>query len=185
MRVGEIASKGAWIGNPQGGVKAPDPIVLPNPAIRFARTAARLETLADGHPMAGWLRFMAKLAQAQHEAVIKLAAPAGPAQAMVDQAVEARMPPLAADGHRRDPAWRAILATMLDGFPAVLDEAEAVMRAVRRLDAARVEALADGFLHGAVDSADVGPVLYVAAALQVYFTQLAAGLQVGSLRLLP
>jgi FdhE protein len=67
----------------------------------------------------------------------------------------------------------------------VLDEAEAVMRAVRRLDAPGVEALADGFLYGAVDSADAGPVLYVAAALQVYFTRLAAGLQVDSLRLLP
>jgi FdhE protein len=187
MRVGEVASKGAWIGNPQGGVKAPDAIVLPDPATRFARTAARLEALAQGHPMAGWLLFMAQLAQAQHAAVIRLACPPGPAQAAVDQAVEARMPPLAADGHRRDPAWREILATLLDGFAdqALPDSAEAILRAVRRLDAAGVEALADGFLHGEVDTADVGPALYVAAALQVYFARLASSLAVDSLRLLP
>jgi FdhE protein len=185
MRVGEVASKGAWTGNPQGGVKAPDPIILPDPAVRFARTAARLETLAAGHPMAEWLLFMAQLARAQHAAVIKLPPPPGPAQAVVDQAVAARMPPLAADGHRRDTAWRDILASILDGFTAVPEPAAAVMRAVRRLDAPGVEALADGFLHGAVDSADVGPALTIAAALQVYFARLAGGLQVESLRLLP
>ncbi len=187
MRVGEVAPKGHWIGNPQGGVKAPDAIVLPDPAVRFARIGARLEVLADGHPMAPWLLFMARLAQAQHRAVISLAPLAAPAQAMVDQAVAARMPPLAADGHRRDPAWREILAALLDGFAdgTVPDSAQSVMRAVRRLDVAGVEALADGFLHGAVDSADAGPALYVAAALQVYFTRLAGGLNVESLRLLP
>jgi FdhE protein len=39
MRQAEIASKGAWIGDPLGGVKAPAAIVLPDPATRFARTA--------------------------------------------------------------------------------------------------------------------------------------------------
>ena len=41
MRQGETAPKGAWIGNPTGGVKAPEPILLPDPAVRFARTAER------------------------------------------------------------------------------------------------------------------------------------------------
>jgi FdhE protein len=187
MRQGEVASKGTWTGTPLGGVKAPEALILPDPATRFAHTAARLDALAAGHPMAEWLRFMAQLAQAQHVAATTLGAFAGPAQATVEQAVVARMPPLAADGHRRDPAWRDGLAMLLDDFAgrAVPAPATAVMAHLRRREPAAVEALADGFLHGAVDSADVGAALYVAAALQVYFTRLAAELPASSLRLLP
>jgi len=48
-----------------------------------------------------------------------------------------------------------------------------------------MDALADDFLHGGVDTADAGAALYVAAALQVYFSRLAASLPAPSLRLLP
>jgi FdhE protein len=48
-----------------------------------------------------------------------------------------------------------------------------------------VECLADRFLRGGVDTEDAGAALYVAAALQVYFTSLAACLPAPSLRLLP
>jgi FdhE protein len=106
VRQGEPARKGEWTGDPLGGVKAPEALTLPDPAKRFARSAARLEALSAGHPMSEWLRFMAQLAKAQHVAAGALRPFAGPDQAVVDQAVEARMPPLAADGHRRDPAWR-------------------------------------------------------------------------------
>jgi FdhE protein len=66
MRQGEVASKGAWIGNPLGGVQAPEALILPDPATRFARSAARLEALSAGHPMSEWLLFMAGLTKAQH-----------------------------------------------------------------------------------------------------------------------
>jgi FdhE protein len=97
------------------------------------------------------------------------------------------MPPLAADGHRRDPAWRDGLAILLDDFskgemPA---PARAIIANLRDREAGALEALADEFLHGAVASAEAGATLYVAAALQVYFTLLALDLPASSLRLLP
>ena len=113
MRQGEVTGTGKWIGNPQGGVTAPEPLILPDPRARFAATSARLRALSDGHPMEGWLRFMAGLARAQHEAVAGLDSLPAPALAGVRQAVEARLPPLAADGHRRDPLWRVALAVLL------------------------------------------------------------------------
>jgi FdhE protein len=191
VRQGEVGSTGSWIGNPQGGVVAPDPLILPDPGTRFAATAARLRALADGHPMADWLRFMAGLAQAQHDAVATLAALAAPVADVVSQAVEARMPPLAADGHRRDPLWRESFAILLDSsedgrFGGVVPtEARAVMQSLRARDIAAMEKLADDFLSGGVASADMGAALYVAAALQVYFTCLAGRLSAADLRLLP
>lgn len=187
MRQGEVASKGQWTGDPSGGVKAPEPLILPDPATRFARTAARLEALSAGHPMMEWLRFMGQLARAQDVAASALGPFAGPDQTAVNQAVEARMPPIAADGHRRDPAWRdglAILLADVDNRMMPLP-ARAVIADLRNREIGALEALADEFLHGAVPPADSGAALYVAAALQVYFTRLAAGLPAASLRLLP
>ena len=114
MRQGETAPKGGWIGNASGGVKAPEPILLPDAAVRFARTAERLERLSRGHPMEAWLDFMAKVARAQHHAGTMPAPLVAPDTAAVDQAVAARIPPISADGHRRDPAWRDGLALLLD-----------------------------------------------------------------------
>jgi FdhE protein len=188
MRQGGAAPTGEWTGGTaMAGVKAPVPLVLPDPATVFARRAARLETLAEGHQMQEWLGFMARLAQAQHVVATTLGAMDGPDAATVAQAVEARMPPLAADGHRRHPLWRDGLSILLAelGGATTQPAARAVIERLRGQDAAALECLADRFLLGGVDPADAGPVLYVAAALQVYFTRQAAGLSAESLRLLP
>ena len=187
MRQGEVASKGTWTGNALGGVTAPDALLLPDPATRFSRSADRLDALSNGHPMMEWLRFMAQLARAQHVAAAGLRPLHGPAAAAVRQAVDARMPPLAADGHRRDPAWRDGLAILLDSFEAgaAPAAARAVMTSLREQGAENLESLADAFLQDGLTPDDAGAAVYVAAALQVYFTRLAADLPAASLRLLP
>ena len=187
MRQGGAPPEGKWIGSATGGVTAPDPIILPDPGKRFSETAIRLETLAAGHPMEDWLRFMAKLSRAQHIAATSLPPVSGPEQPAVAQAVDARMPPVAADGHRRDAAWRDGLAIILDQFAdAVAPSAvRTVISSLRERDAAAIEGLADDSLYGQVKAENVGPVLYIVAALQVYFTHLAASMDVSGLRLLP
>jgi FdhE protein len=185
MRQGETAPKGGWIGNATGGVKAPEPILLPDPAVRFARTAERLERLSEGHPMEGWLDFMAKLARAQHRVASMLPPGAAPDEGTVEQAVAARIPPISADGHRRDPAWRVGLAMLLDtageGLPS---PAAAVASELRARGTASTEALADAFLRGAIDEKDAASSFWIAAALQVYLTCLAGRLPARVLRLL-
>jgi FdhE protein len=187
VRQGEVASQGKWIGEASGGVKAPDALILPDPATRFARSAARLDALSAGHPMTEWLHFMARLAHAQHVVATTLGRFTALTERDVEQAVNARMPPLAADGHGRDPAWRNGLAILLEAFDGRLMPAAAgaAMADLRDRDADAVEATADGFLRQGVDAADAGAALYVAAALQVYFARSAADLPVASLRLLP
>jgi FdhE protein len=168
-------------------VISPEPLILPDPTKRFARTASRLEALSVGHPMMDWLRFMAGLAQAQHVTAAALGSIAGPSQRTVERAMAAHLPPLAAVEHQRSPVWCDGLRMMLDYVdPAIVpDQTQAIMRVLHSYSDEMIEALADGLLHHALDPADAGVAHFVAAALQVYFTLLAAGLDSSSLHLLP
>lgn len=177
---------GKWTGPSHAGVKAPEPILLADPAKRFAATAQRLERLANGHPLEAWLRFMAALAQAQHAVATTLAPAAALSPAVVAQAIEARLPPLAADGHRREASWREGLALLLEridrrGLPPAAVQA---IEQLQRSDALALDRQADHFLRGALAASEAGAAVFVAAALQVYFTGSAARLKAEDLRLL-
>jgi len=137
--------------------------------------------------MAEWLAFMADLSDAQHETAAKLAPMPPIERSLIDRAVAGRMPPLAADGHHRYSAWRDGLALMLDqlegcSLPAPARE---TISKVRGSSIEAIEDLADRFLRDTVRGDDTGAALYVAAALQVYFTRLAGALDASTLRLLP
>ena len=75
---------------------------------------------------------------------------------------------------------------MLESFDATMfpPSATATIAELLRRDAMETERLADAFLRGGVDPADAGAVFWIAAALQVYFTGLAATLRTADLRLL-
>jgi FdhE protein len=185
VRQGEVAPPRKWTGAAGGGVSVPLPIILPDPARRFAATARRLDTLAIGHPMEEWLRFMAQLAWAQHEAAMRLPPPAALATSSVEEAVRDRKPPLARQ--KLDPSWQDGLIRLLQHFDAVAlpDQARAVISALKRYEPAALEALADAFLQGVLETQQIAHALYIAVALQVHFTRVAATLAADSLRLLP
>jgi FdhE protein len=175
------------MGNVSDGVKAPEPILLPDPATRFVATAERLAALAPGHPMAAWLGFLARLSWAQGEAAASAAPPSPPADEALARAAELRRPPLGPDLYRRGAQWRDGLAVLLHAVEeaAVPEQAKAQARWLRQADGETVEKLADRFLDGAVNEAEAGAALYVAAALQVHYTRLAAALPGSALQLLP
>jgi FdhE protein len=187
VRQGEAVPPGKWTGAAGAGVSAPLALLLPDPARRFAKTARRLDALAAAHPMAEWLYFMASLAMAQHGAVTACAPPAAMDPDAVSEAVRARAPPLAVERLDIDASWQTRLAAILrhvrnSDLPAA---ARGVIAEVERYDPRSLEALADAFLRGALESAQVGPALYIAAALQAHFTAAAATFSAESLRLLP
>jgi FdhE protein len=185
MRQAQELLNGKWTGNQHGGVKTPEALLLPDPATRFARTAARLDVLSAGHPMAEWLDFMARLARAQHAVAGTMGPVSRPSRIAVEDGAE-MTPPIAVNGHWRNPIWRDGLALLLDGLDAgsMPASAQLAMANLRDLGIKGQDALADDFLRGSIASGDVGPALYVAAALQVYFTRLAASLPAPSLHLL-
>ncbi len=187
MRQGEAVPPRKWTGAAGAGVSAPLPMILPDPARRFAATARRLDQLGPGHPMEAWLRFMAQLAWAQHDAVTALPPSAAVSSSAVEESVIAREAPLAADRHPVDPAWQGGLIRVLQHVDALTlpDEARAVIADLRRYDPAALEALADAFLRGVLEASQIAPALYIAAALQLHFTSMAATLNADALRLLP
>jgi FdhE protein len=186
VKQAEAPPDAKWTGPSRAGVKAPDPILLADPAKRFTATARRLEHLASGHPMDAWLQFMANLARAQHAVATTLAPAAALGTDVVAQATEARLPPLAADGHRRDASWREGLVLLLDHIDrsALPPAAVEAIEQLQCSDAATLDTLADHFLRGALAASEAGAAVFVAAALQVYFTGSAARLKVDELRLL-
>jgi FdhE protein len=186
VRQAEAPPSGKWTGPNHAGVKAVEPIQLPDPARRFIATAQRLDKLAEGHPMEAWLRFMAMLSRAQHEVATTWAPATSLSEASVSRAVDARLPPLAADGHERDPSWREGLAVLLDHVARseLPVEARSAIEQLRGSETATLEKLADQFLRGGLSASDAAAAVYVAAALQVYFTGSAARMKAADLRLL-
>lgn len=163
---------------------APPRLIPPARATVFAATARRFAALADGHPLGDWLRFLGRLAQAQHEAL--LAFPAVPLRHgyIMERARRHGMPPLPAQAWPRDPAWRATLAELIDVAHAPAPpQGRAVLAELRAASPATLEALADRVLRAEVSGADGAALSLVAAALQVYWTHMAAAL--GSVGIAP
>jgi FdhE protein len=130
---------------------------------------------------------MAEFSQAQHAAALALASLSPIEKSLLDRSVAARIPPLIAEAHHRNPVWRDGLFAMLDVLDkTVLPEpARAVIAGLRTRPAREIEDLADKFFHDALRADNVGEAFYIAAALQVYFTRLAGDLDASTLQLLP
>lgn len=153
----------------------PPAVIGPQPASVFADRAARFERLAAGHPSGDWLAFLARLTRVQHELLQRHPAVALPDAAALEQARRHAMPPLPANGWRRDPAWQRHLAILADRLmpdvPAVL---QPTLIALASAEAGELDRLADSVLRAEYDPADAARLPFVAAALQVYWTWMAA-----------
>ncbi len=156
-------------------------ILLPVASSVFADRASRFDTLADQHKLADWLNFLGHLTRAQHEALQSLPAqspdlPAIPAS-VLEQARQHHMPPLNATAAERPPVWRDVLRQIIAGLlPHAPEASVPLLTSLAAADDIRLEALADGLLHGEPDPAAAGELPVVAAALQVVFTAQAARL---------
>lgn len=168
---------------PRGEIEALDHNTIPRIQLPardsvFATRAARLRQLAVDSPVADYLLLMARLVDAQQNALRGCNAPPA-SEDRIALAQAHGMPPLQAVGWPRDPLWRDILRQLVDevaGGQDVPAEALEVCSALRRAldeDTESLEDLAEAVLseqhRGAVDAAP-----FVMAALQVYWTDLAS-----------
>lgn len=144
----------------------------------FARRAERLRHLAKGHPLHDYLTFLALLADAQQKALDRF--PLLPSPSLQEQEIcrEHGTPPLDACSRPRHPAWRGGLKMILQQISeaALPAAARETVAGLLQASETELEATAEKILAG--DPAAISPrdLPFVAAALQVYWVDLASSL---------
>ena len=163
-----------------GGISVDVPWLRPphKPEALFARRAARLDDLAAGHSAGEWLAMLARLCAAQ-----AVAAEAMSATARADGPLPVGETPLRFATWPRHSGWRdalgIIVRTMQEAsLPAPARDALARLGVA---PATRIEAWADALLAAADDDRpEPAAAPFLAAALQVYFSTLAATVKVAA-----
>lgn len=176
-------SQGARILGP-GQLEAPPAAIrdlfLPDRQL-FVRRAERLRTLAAGHSLGDYLAFLARLAEAQHAALQRF-----PTTMLPDAREQALCraqgaPPLGTRSWRRDRAWRTglvMILQQLDNAP-LPPAAQAAVAALRHIPEAALEVRADQLLAGDFSGLPPQELPLLAAALQVYWVNMASALPEG------
>jgi len=159
-----------------GNVAQPPFVRLPDLKKLFERRAARLQMLSPSHSLADYLRFIAALVRAQADVIDRLPAGTLPGPDQIDFFHEHKLPIVDRLTWRRDPSWQAALDGILDGIAATAmpDPARSALDEMKRTGSEAREALADRVLGIDPAPADAAQACFVSAALQVYWTRMAA-----------
>ena len=163
-------------------------LLLPQPATMFFARAERLRHLAAGdvqgipveEALRGYLGLMASVADAQHAVVTKLGATGVPLpdNASLKLAHDHNMPPLPATG-ARPATWLGVFASLLDALGAARNappQLAPALASLRATPSAELEGIADAILGSFAEGADPLRAPFVAAALQVTWSLMAAQL---------
>lgn len=161
----------------EGVAAEPSRVLTPDPFTIFEKRARRFEQLADGHVLGDWLRFLACLSAAQQQALRHFPTVPLPDATALTLARDHAMPPLPGSSWPRDVAWRQALreiaAALISGAPPA---ARAVLAELGTLSDESLEAMADRIMRMDLAGEPAAALPFVAAALQVYWTHMAAGL---------
>jgi FdhE protein len=160
----------------QGGSTIPY-LRLPERASAFAERAARLRALAKGHAMAGYLEFIALLADEQQSLLEHMPPVRLPSPTAIAQCNEHGIPPLNFQTHARDQQWcnglRHLLRALAGRTTGRLNQVVVTLEGSRD---ELYEAQASKLLAGIAFGLDIATAPLIGAGLQVYFTHLAIAL---------
>ncbi|MHB1331231.1 MAG: formate dehydrogenase accessory protein FdhE [Sulfuriferula sp.] len=149
----------------------------PNGNVLFGERSRRLMTLAQGHAMADFLRFMAVLAEAQQYAMESQSIPILPEAGQIELCKAHGIPPLNTLTMQRDASWREGLNIILEQVAGRANTAtQAAIARIQALSDADMESLADQILSGDYTGLDLAAAPLIGAALQVYWVRLATAL---------
>jgi FdhE protein len=152
---------------------SPAPI-LPDPSSIFLDRSDRFVALAEGHSLSDWLSFLGRLTRVQHELLQSYPPLAVPDEA---GARNGYLPPISALSWPRDPFWRKTLSSLAHEMePHAPERARKTLGRLEAMEAAHMEALADKVLRVDLAGPEADFLPFVAAALQIHWTALAAGL---------
>ena len=169
-----------------GDEAAPPFAVLPVPSELFRRRARRLNALASGHEIGGYLEFVGRICQLQNDIQQGLPEPVLPSAEQLAQARDGTMPPLGSAEFGPDAAFEATLDRLLS---AILDEsngwpepARHAANIVRAMDAAAVADAMDAIAADKVPADEIAAHVLLSAATEVHYARAAALLDVASLQ---
>jgi FdhE protein len=169
-----------------GTIEAPPgeiPFLLLPERNAFQTRAARLSALAEGHALADYLRFLATLTHAQHEAMSLFRHVLPPQAQQLELCREHGMPPLGTRGWVRDPVWREALRCILTELEAggLPEATRATIARLKDTDDASLERLAESLLAGDdYEQLDRAAIPFIGAALQTYWLHLVTTLGAGA-----
>jgi FdhE protein len=168
---------------PIGQVANPPFARLPEPEVLFARRAERFRSLAPDHDLNSYLLFLADLCTVQHRIQDRLPPAELPAADALARAREYGMPPLDRGRFTADAACDATLDRLLAaaGTCEMPAAARAALLNVRSADAARHAGMVRSVLADSIPVETTAEHVFVAAALQVHFAQLASQLDAAGL----
>jgi FdhE protein len=139
----------------------------------FAEREMRLRQLAAGHAMRDYLILMADVAHEQQRLLAAERSLDLPDEDELRAASAAGVAPLPAADWPRPPAWRAVLRELLPPLRQRASGAAAdTLQRLTEADDAWLEQQADRLLHGVMLGLDLGTAPFIAAALQVVWTDL-------------
>lgn len=165
---------------PIGDVSAPPFVRLPDLDALFRDRAARLRQLADGHPLAPYLDFVAALTEAQDGIRRDLPQPALPAADALARAREFGMPALDRATLLNDlPVLRRFFAAASD--IAMPEAARMALRVVSAMEDEDVLVMAGNVIDNAIPFDEIATHAFVAAGLQVHAALAAARLDAATL----
>jgi FdhE protein len=163
---------------PIGEVTKPPFVRLPDPLSIFVHRTLRLRVLTEGHDLRAYLQFLAGLTEAQHRIQDALPAVELPDTETLARAATFAMPPLDRGRFTADLAFETTFTRLL----ALADEivmpeaARLALARVTRADAGARADMARAVLADAVPVEALAEHAFMAAALQVHYARLAAGL---------
>lgn len=143
---------------------------LPDRTRVFADRAARLRTLARDHAIGGYLELIARLCDAQHDA-LERHAPDAPSPETIELARTHGMPPIPAS-RTRDAAWRTVMLELVDALATYAEPVAGLAQRLRDASPEWLEAQAEAVLAARGDLVDLAAAPFVMAALQVDWTAL-------------
>lgn len=150
------------------------PLLFPRLKNLYSRRAARLRELAAKNPLGDYLRFAAKIAQAQEIVLYDHPLHRDLYDRLVQSAAEGK-PPLDIHSLPRDAHWQRLLHSLIAELkPEMTGQALAVLENLEKTAAGELETLASALLASefALVSSDKAPFIW--AALSVYWAQMAA-----------
>jgi FdhE protein len=149
-------------------------LILPERDL-FSRRAARFRQLAPGHSLGEYLTFLAAVADAQQVALNQYPTLPQPDPFESAECRKHGMPLLGALSWRRHPVWREGLTSILQQLASIAlpEAALATIAGLMLASEAELEELADLILGGKLAEFPPQKLPFVAAALQVYWLQMA------------